>query len=223
MRNAAMVVLALALGCSRPGQPVAKDAAGVERIEAPTEAPPELVTSSLAVPTTIATAGEVQGKDSAVRSTVPRRGGSVTLPGFATVRFPSGAFSVSQLVRVAATSDSATRATLDVTAATEAAPPLPYEIRINTGPVAPATSIEVAIPIPESYLSSLPPGRTVQLYAQLVSGGQQELLDLFEPFSATFDPATRILRAQLPNRIFDDGRRPDNTFEAVLMVASQAR
>ncbi|MGH2610185.1 MAG: hypothetical protein ACRDHF_13980 [Tepidiformaceae bacterium] len=163
-----------------------------------------------------------QRRDTAATALVATTGGSVTLPAFATVSFPAGAFSAPQAVTIEATSLPEWRAIFDVLASIyESAAPLSYEIRVTTGRVAPATDFEVAIVVPDTYLSALPSGYIVELFALVVQGGPDERIERFKPFPSAFDARTRVVQAELPKRIFDSNQRMPGIFEAVLMIGSK--
>lgn len=151
---------------------------------------------------------------------IPTSGGTVELTGIATVVFPAGAFSSPQQVSVAATSTSAARALFAFTSDTTP-PPLANEIRINSSTVAPALAVEVRVALADAFIASIPVDLVPRVFAQLVTGGPMEHLDHFEPFPSNYDPLGKLVRAQLPPDVFDDERRSDLTFEAVLMVGFQ--
>jgi len=146
----------------------------------------------------------------------------VTLPGFATVTFPAGAFAAPQRVTVTATSDSATQ--VDFKASNlSGVPPVSFEIRINTGGVAPATDPLVAILVPGEFLTALPANHVVAAFAQVLGGGEEELHDFFEPLASTLDPPTRMIQTPLPRLAFSNERRADATFEAIVKVGAIER
>ena len=161
-----------------------------------------------------------QRRDSVATAVIPPTGGSVVLKGFVTVNFPAGAFAVSQPVTVAAKHSQEMRERFAVAAADPQVPPLRHQIYITTGRVQPAADCEVAITLPQGFLDSIPPGHVPSVWALELTGGPMEHLDEFEPFPSVYDPATKVVRAKLPRQVFDDGRRADGLYEAVLMIGS---
>ncbi len=118
-------------------------------------------------------AAELQ--DSTARATVPPTGGSVTLPGLATVTFPAGGFPTQRPVTVTATSNPETRRRFALTAPLySSGTPLSFEIRIRTGQVAPAAETQVAIVVSQDYLNSIPAAQVPWLFAQIPEGSRLE-------------------------------------------------
>ena len=136
-------------------------------------------------------------QDSVATGVISPDGGPIELKDVAVVIFPAGAFEIPQEVRVSTTDAPQTeegRVRWDVSVGPPA--PLLYDVRINSGDVAPATSFEVVLTVPESYLNTLPPNRTPYVFAQMVSGGALEDLDLYEVVvNSHFDPVARVVRA----------------------------
>ena len=160
-------------------------------------------------------------QDSVVIAAVPPDGGTVELRGVAVVIFPAGAFETPQEVRVSTTNFPQTergRVKWDVSTGPPA--PLTYDVRINSGNVAPATDFEIVLTVPDSYLNTLPANRTPYVYAQIVSGGAMEDLDHYERVrSSRFDEVAKVVRAAVP----PDAVRPpgaDGTFQIILLVGS---
>ena len=161
--------------------------------------------------------GEVGGgQDSVARALVSVKGGSIKLKGLTTVIFPAGAFAAPQRVTVAATRDPETQAAYEEIVPASDGPRLPYEIRINSGAVAPATDFEVVFALPDAFLNAVPPTHEIRVFAQILGGSELELLDEFTFFPSQFDPATKTLRVQLPKRTFTDARRSDKTVTCAL-------
>ncbi|MGH2610184.1 MAG: hypothetical protein ACRDHF_13975, partial [Tepidiformaceae bacterium] len=121
----------------------------------------------------------------------------MTLPGFATVTFPAGAFAAPQSVTVTATSTALTRQDYARSLGPGEGPPLPYEIRINTGLVAPLEGFEVLFVLPDAFLQSVPPGYQVRVFAQILEVTEMHAHDDFMLFDSQFEPNTHTVRAQL--------------------------
>ncbi len=153
--------------------------------------------------------------------TVSSQGGTVTLPGVASVTFPAGAFATSQTVQIAATSSPETNEDFvrsgDIFSA---GPRFSSEVRINTGNIASQTDFTVDINVPDSFLASLPQGSEIQLFAQIFQQGGEETLDSFELFPSVYDQAKKILRTILPREAFTNGRTSDGTYEAIVVLST---
>lgn len=154
-----------------------------------------------------------------VTGVISPQGGTTTLEGYATVIFPAGAFPSNTTVKVMATSSPETeedyKATMEID---ETGPRLPYEIRINSGNVEPATSFDIVLNVPDSFINTLPVGAKIEVFVQLLHIGEYEALDNFYyGFSSTFDPATKTVRATIPKSAFTTFRRLDKTYEAIVV------
>lgn len=160
------------------------------------------------------------GAPSATEAVVPA-GGTVTLPGFGSVIFPSGAFSQTTQVTISATKSPETQDDFAVSAGIfSAGPRVPYEIRINSGLVPPSISFEVALHVPETFMATLPPLFGIKVFAQIYQSGGQEVLDHFELFPSTFDATTMTVHATLPKDAFTNMRHVEDTYEAIVVVGS---
>jgi len=150
--------------------------------------------------------------------TISPQGGTVTLEGYATVTFPAGAFATSQNVTVSATSSPETQEDFNVTAE---GPRLPYEIRINSGYVAPTTSFDVILNVPDSFIVSIPSGYEIQVFVQIHEQlSAPEIYDHFHRFSSVFDSTAKILRTTLPKKAFTNLRQIEDTYEAIVIVGT---
>lgn len=163
--------------------------------------------------------GSVIGRSAA--AVIAPSGGLVDLPGVATVIFPPGAFEAPQEVEVRTTAEKETAEDFEATAVMYSpGHRLNYEVRVNTGHQAPLTDAEGIFVVPEAFLGTLPQPASVRAFVQILGGGAEELLDTFEGFPFTFDPASRRVRAVLPKAAFTNLRRSNGTFEAIIVLAS---
>lgn len=159
--------------------------------------------------------------DPSVSLVIASGGGIINLDTYGSISFPSGAFTASQLVRLSATQRTETAADFDATKSIlSAGLRLPYELRINSGQVAPNTDFTATIPLSSSFLASLPSDAEVQVFAQILENGGDEVLDSFELFPSTFSAAARTITATLPREAFTDLRTADASFEAIILVAT---
>jgi len=160
-----------------------------------------------------------------VTEVVSPQGGSVNLAGYASVIFPSGTFTASQNVIVSATASPETQEDFDLTAdIDELGPRLPYEIRINSGYIAPATPIDAFLNVPEAFIATRPLNAKIEVFVQILHVGEHEALDNFYyGFSPVFDPSTKIVRIILPQSAFTKLRRSDKTYEAIVIVGTTSK
>jgi len=154
-----------------------------------------------------------------ITQTISPQGGTITLDGYASVTFTAGAFSSNTTVKVQLTSSPQTQAEF---AEIPGVSHLPYEIRINSGLIQPATSFEVVFNVPDSFIGSLPQNHEVRIYAQIHEPPDApEIYDHFsDDFVSTFDSITKTVRATLPDEAFTDLRHLDGTYEAIIIVGT---
>ena len=151
-----------------------------------------------------------------VTETIQTDGGTIHLNGLASVTFPNGSFSSAQTVTVTAASSADTH---EAFSATAEGPRVPYEVVIKLGNVPPATSFDVTLNVPRSFVASLPQNHQLEIFAQPIDLSKTETLGHFRGYASTFDPARNTLRATLPPTAFnDDG--PGYTFQAILIVGA---
>ncbi len=163
----------------------------------------------------------LQTQDSVVSAVISPDGGTIELKGVAVVIFPARVFEAPQEVRVSTTNTPQTEAgriTWDVSVGPPAS--MPYDVRINSGNVAPATSFEIILTVPDSYLNTVPANRTPYVFAQIVSGGLQEDLDHYQVLvDSDFDPTSNGVRATVPlEAIRPPG--PDGLFWIFVLVGT---
>lgn len=150
--------------------------------------------------------------------TIPSEGGTVTLEGYASIIFPAGAFTANQNVTVSATSFPETEN--DYMNHTPGGPRLPYEIRINSGLIAPATAIDAVLYVPSAFLNTLSQNAEIEVFADMTYSTQNELLGGFEGIAFTYVPATKSARATLPKEAFTNLFTLDGTYEAVIIIGA---
>ena len=159
-------------------------------------------------------------QDSIATAVISPAGGTVELTGVATVNFPAGAFTAPRPVSVSTTDTPQTeeaRVRWDVSVGPPQ--PLSYDVRINSGDVAPATSFEIVLTVPDSYVSSLPTNHSPQAFAQMVSGGAMEDLDLYEVLESEYDAVAKVIRAAVPAHATRP-LRAGGTYEVIVLVGA---
>lgn len=159
-----------------------------------------------------------------VTGVISPQGGTITLEGYAPVIFPAGAFPSNTTVKVMATSSPGTAEDYEHSVSIfEGGPRLPYEIRINSGYIEPATSFDIVLNVPDSFINTLPPNVDIQVFVQIFQASEHEAHDSFELFESTFDPLTKTVRAALPKSSFTIVRHVDGTYEAIVIVGTTLR
>jgi murein DD-endopeptidase MepM/ murein hydrolase activator NlpD len=154
-------------------------------------------------------------EDIAVTEIIPPEGGTIRVQGFASATFPSGSFPSNNPVKVSVTARAETHEDFSATAEGSR---LPYEIRVNSGSVPPATSFDVVLNVPESFVSSLAPDHQLEIFAQPIETGTVEALGHFHGFPSTFDAVTNTLDTTLPPEAFTNESSTDGSYEAILIV-----
>ena len=163
-----------------------------------------------------------QAADSVATAVIPPEGGTVELPGFASVTFPAGVFEESQEVTLLVTS-SQSKQELYSEMYPKRGPSLPYVLVIRTGRTAPQGEFEANLDIPAAFLDSLPPNYSVELYAQILGGSPDEVLDDFDRLPSDFDVANRRVRALIPPRAVRPPRLDDKARDTILLIGSFKR
>jgi hypothetical protein len=151
-----------------------------------------------------------------IKTMIGPQGGTVRLKRFGSVTFPPGAFKASTPVTVSVTSDPVTNVDFE---GTRRDLRVPYEIRINSGNVGPATSFDVILDVPDTFITSLPPGQEIVVFAQIF-GDVEEILDDFQNFPTTFDAATKKASTTLEWDAFTNQRNLELTYEAIVIVGA---
>ena len=146
-------------------------------------------------------------------------GGTITLPGYASVLIPPNAFVTNVTTTLSASSNPQTAEDFSHSASLFAiASRGLYEIRVNTGTAAPLVPVQIVLPIPSGLLTSQPPGSRLQLFAQILEDGGQDLLDNFEPLITTVDSNSGAVSIWLPTGAFANIRNVTQTYEAVIIL-----
>lgn len=148
-------------------------------------------------------------------------GGGLLLSGVTEVTFPPGALTSSRMITITKSNTDDVREAFDEFAGLfRPANRLAYEIRINTGPLPPVSdTVHVEIVVPDTFLSDVPEGYQLELFAQLLNDGGEEVIDLFEIFDAGFNPSEQRIVADLPTSVFSDTRNSAGNFEAIITLA----
>ena len=151
-------------------------------------------------------------------------GGTVELGGVGTVTFPAGAFRAPRQVTLSARNAAEThelyvREGLYLPFDLHGA----WELRINSGDVAPDTPVRVSLVVPSAFLDSLPSDGEPLVFARLLQESELDLIDSFVLiFPASFDSSSNKITAEL-DASFTYQRTPDGTFEAIVVVGSARR
>jgi len=156
-----------------------------------------------------------------VSAAIPAAGGKVEQLGFATITFPSGAFTSNTNVTLSATGTAATQSDFMATSDLYSAGlRYPFEVRVNAGAVAPASNFDVAVKLPATFINSLPANAEIKAFGQFIEDGGGETLDSFELFDTTFDAASQTARVTLPKTAFSNRRSSNGTYEAVIVIGT---
>ena len=97
---------------------------------------------------------------------------------------------------------------------------LAYELRILVVAAFPLSdTVHIELIVPEEFLSAVPPGYQIEVFAQVLSDGGEENILYFEIFDAAFDATTRKLSVDLPTGVFTELAVSPGDFEAVITLA----
>ena len=147
-----------------------------------------------------------------ITAKVPPIGETVTLPGFASIVFPAGAFGQTQQeVMMSATASSS-----DIFETHTTGLRLPYEIRINTGNRAPGKDMRVDLNIPDSFYASQ---YQIQIFARMHDhSAAQDEQDRFILVWSSVNQALMTAKTMLSKQAFSAAYGKDRTYEAVLTI-----
>ena len=151
-------------------------------------------------------------KPQRVTAKISPLGGRVNLEEYALVTFPAKAFDATQAVSM---SVNASPSTQDIFEASATGPRLPYEIRINTGHQAPATSVSVSIKYPDSFFSS-----DYQMHICARMYDNPDTPDVHDRFCIIDSGVghTGAIITSLPKQVFSNHYGKNGTYEAIITV-----
>lgn len=151
-------------------------------------------------------------KAQAVTANISPLGGRLNIAGYVLITFPAGAFDTTQEVRM---SLNASPSTQDIFEATALGPRLPYEIRINTGNQAPATTVAIGVTYPDSFFSS---DYRMQICARMyVNPDAPDMNDKFCLIDSGVSHTGAIITS-LPKQVFSNHYGKNGTYEAIITV-----
>ncbi|WAR46830.1 M23 family metallopeptidase [Methylomonas rapida] len=148
-------------------------------------------------------------------------GGEVSLSNYASIIFPKGSFSTTQLVELSVTRSPETASDFEVSKVMfDASVRTSYELRLNSGTVRPQTDFEAVINVPADFLAQVPVGSEIQVFAQIFQDGGDEVLDQFELFDSTYSSVNNTVTVTLPPEAFTNRRNTNQTYEAIILLAT---
>ena len=151
-------------------------------------------------------------KAQAVTANISPLGGRLNIAEYVLITFPAGAFDTTQEVRM---SLNASPSTQDIFEATALGPRLPYEIRINTGNQAPATTVAIGITYPDSFFSS---DYRMQICARMyINPDAPDMNDKFCLIDSGVSHTGEIITS-LPKQVFSNHYGKNGTYEAIITV-----
>lgn len=164
----------------------------------------------------------LHGNSSSNSEIIGSGGGTVSLENVGNVVFPVSAFVNDVLVTVETTSDEEIDVLFDEYASIfRPADRLGYEFRISTGVLPPRSDfVSVEMKAPQLFLDQMPSGYSVQAFALIVQGSQdEEPFPVFELLTSTYDSATQTITFDLPGAAFSDSFTSDGSFQAIVTLA----
>ena len=152
-------------------------------------------------------------KEHATTAKISPSGGVVGLAGYATAILPAATFDGPQDITLSITASPFTQNIFEINAA---GPRLPYEIRINTGSVAPEKDIEVSVNYPISFYS---PDYQIHVFAQMHDNPDAPgVHDRFFPVSSRLNDTARTATTMLPKHAFSNRYGKNGTYEAIITM-----
>lgn len=155
-----------------------------------------------------------------VSSNVPAVGGSVSLPGAATVIFSQDAF-VSDTLVIVHSPDAKGLTTLINDTATMFRPlhRTQHSVEISVFGQPPATGfVTVVLDIPRYLQSATPVTHRAEAFVKLVNNGGEETVEILDIADSVLDPASGTLTASVPSAAFLLRNAPLNQYTATLLI-----
>jgi murein DD-endopeptidase MepM/ murein hydrolase activator NlpD len=158
-------------------------------------------------------------KNGGARTVIGPDGGTLAIPGIATITFPPNSFPQATTVMMEVTSDPQT----DVVYKESTDMFLAGALRTNEIRVRalgkPKKDMILLMNTPAAFVATLPVDHSIQLFAQIYQQTEEEVHDIFEVIDSTFNSDTRIVTANLPRAVFTDQRVP-GLAEAVFILGT---
>ena len=184
-----------------------------------TQPPPSGITNA---PSPLPTKTQGTNQSGTVSSNVPSSGGTVHLPSIASLSIPDGFLQGSHLIVLSASSSPETAAAFDTVGELyNVSFRLPYEVRVNIGPTLPQTGqVMLTISLPANFLSAVPLGGSIVVFAQQdMSGGNEEIIG-FDAIGSSLNRDGRTVTIQLGADAFTNVLTSDRSYEAAALVAA---
>lgn len=139
-------------------------------------------------------------------------GGKVALEEYASVTFPAKAFDVTQDVTM---SINASPSVQDIFEVNAPGPRLPYEIRINTGDKAPATTVSIGVKYPDAFFKS---NYQMHICARMYDNPDEP--DVHDRFCIIDSGVSHlgVIFTSLPQQVFSNHYGQNGTYEAIITV-----
>lgn len=156
------------------------------------------------------------------RKTIWPDGGSVNLPGVATVAFPAGAFPTPTDVALRVTSDPRVDELFSETAFIfRATTRSEHELRISTGGAPPLSeSVVVTMEVPESLVKEMPAGHSIEAFAAIEQGGMLVTPHpVFEVLVSHYDEEARLITFEVPGAAFGNNQYTEGEYQAIIVLA----
>src|SRR2546428_10932062 len=146
-------------------------------------------------------------------------GVAASLPGVASISFPTGALPEGTVVSIEKRTDAATFGAFDDTAALfEPTGRSPYWVRVTIGTARPTGPATAALDLPAGFAAG--PRNRFVVFGQLPPGSDQEYYDAFVALPSTYDAASGKVTATVAKDSFTANRTGNGTLEAILLLAT---
>lgn len=157
-----------------------------------------------------------------VTKEIPVEGGAVGIANVVDVVFPGNSFPTPTSVTVIQSSeDETTQEYYDNSALMFGAENyLDYFAKINTGREYPSGNIQIRLMLTDDIINSLEDGYKFEVLALLNQSDGEEGIMGFAPVIATYNAAGKFLDVSLENYYFDNTETSDETWQAVLTIAT---
>lgn len=156
----------------------------------------------------------------AVESTIPDAGGTVVLPNYATTIFPpnslpGGGVKLEAITSLAVEEEFTDTAVLD---SPDFSPK--YYVRLSIGTTLLKSEATIVFNIPELVQKEVPAGSSLEVFALIEQGGDEEMLNTFLLTPSTYNASTKTLTVPLTEILFTNRRSSDGIYQTMFAIVS---
>ncbi|NLA15152.1 MAG: M23 family metallopeptidase, partial [Bacteroidales bacterium] len=148
------------------------------------------------------------------------RGRTVTIKDVVSVYIPEGTLSDSEIINVTTSTDPQILSSFDeLTGLYQASDRMSSFIKISSETLPSNDAMTITVKVPSDFLSKIPSNHGIALYAQVYQDSGEEILDVFEQLTASFDEKTKTISTSIPRSVFTN-KRATTFYDANFVIAA---